>query len=134
MSTRNVVWNLVRVTSKVDKTFFLLITCKSLSSFSIQALLVVAISLCTFVNGLPTIYLIRVVNGTPSIEDKVQKVNNVTYGNQQILLIYSFSSSSFFVFPCSSYFQTFSTLIDYKNIMSSLNCNGAVSLSHALPH
>ena len=126
--------------SKVDKTFFLLIICKSLSFFSIQALLVVAISLCTFVNGLPTIYLIRVVNGTHSIDDKVQKVNNVTYGNQQILLIYSFSSSSssffffFFVFPCSSYFQTFSTLIDYKNIMSSLNGNGAVSLSHALPH
>ena len=116
------------MTSKVDKTLFLLITCKSLSFFSIQALLVVAISLCTFVNELPTIYLIRVVNGTPSIEDKVQKVNNVTYGNQQILLIYSF------FFPCSSYFQTFSTLIDYKNVMSSLNGNGAVSLSHALPH
>ena len=130
MSTRNVVWNLVRVNSKFDKTKFLLITYKSLSFFSIQALLVVAISLCTFVNRLPTIYLIRVVNGTPSIDDKVQKVNNVTYGNQQILLIYSFS----FFFPCSSYFQTFSTLIDYKNVMSSLNGNGAVSLSHALPH
>ena len=63
-------------------------------------MLVVAISLCTFVNGLPTIYLIRVVSGTPHIDDKVQKVNNVTYENQQILLIYSFSSSSFlFCFP-----------------------------------
>ena len=41
----------------------------SLSFFLIQVLLVVALSFslqCTFMNGLPTICLIRVVNDTPS--------------------------------------------------------------------
>ena len=60
--------NLVKVTGKVNQ-LFLFITYKSLSFFSIQVLLIVALSFflkCTFMNGLPTICLIRVVNETPS--------------------------------------------------------------------
>ena len=58
-------------------SLILVITCKSLSFFLIQVLLVAELSpsvKCTFINGLPTICLISFLNETPS---------NLTWENQE---------------------------------------------------